>query len=282
MHHHFPMRHPERSEGSKGVSETAWILRAAQNDRMRKLGAVMMSFPEAMDCTTYGPRYRQGVPFSPRFLPALLVLSLLVPPLAAAPEKWAADIDKFTVADAAQPPAPGGVVFIGSSSIRFWNSLAIDFPGVAALNRGFGGSELADSVFYADRIVISYKPRAVVVYAGENDLNAGKSPETVLADFQAFRAKVHAALPATRILFLAIKESPSREKMRNQVLIANKLIAADCATDPRCTFVDVATPMLDANGKTRPELFRPDRLHLLPAGYAIWTKALAPHLLSDR
>jgi lysophospholipase L1-like esterase len=89
---------------------------------------------------------------------------------------------------------------------------------------------------------------------------------------------VHAALPQARILFLAIKESPSRVHVREQVLAANKLIAADCATDPRCTFVDVATPMLDADGKTRPELFRADRLHLLPAGYAIWTKVLAPHL----
>jgi lysophospholipase L1-like esterase len=216
---------------------------------------------------------------SPRFLPALLVLALLAAPLRAAPERWTADIDKFTAADAAQPPPAGGVVFIGSSSIRFWDSLATDFPGVATLNRGFGGSQLDDSVFYADRIVIPYKPRAVVLYAGENDIaSGGKSPETVLADFQAFRTKVHAALPKARILFLAIKESPSRVHVREQVLAANKLVAADCETDPRCTFVDVATPMLDAEGKTRPELFRADRLHMLPAGYVIWARVLAPHL----
>jgi len=213
-----------------------------------------------------------------RFLLSLLAALLLGVSAGATPDNWAADIDQFTAADAVQPPAAGGVVFVGSSSIRLWSTLAEDFPGVPVINRGFGGSELADSVFYADRIVIPYKPRLVVVYAGENDLNAGKSPETVLADFQAFRAKVHAALPATRIIYLSCKESPVRAKVRPQVLAANRLIAADCATDVRCSFVDVATPLLDAAGGYRPELFREDQLHLRPAGYAIWTRVLAPHL----
>ncbi|SDR65212.1 SGNH/GDSL hydrolase family protein [Opitutus sp. GAS368] len=214
----------------------------------------------------------------PRFLPRILAALLLAVPACATPDQWAADIGKFTAADAAHPPAHGAVVFVGSSSIRFWTTLAEDFPGVATINRGFGGSELADSVFYADRIVISYAPRLVVVYAGENDIAAGKSPETVLADFRAFRTKVHAALPKTRILFLSLKESPVRAKVRPQVLATNRLIAADCATDARCTFVDVATPLLGAAGAYRPELFRPDQLHMLPAGYAIWTKVLAPYL----
>lgn len=214
------------------------------------------------------------IPLLRRLCPALLLVTVAL----ATPDKWTADIDKFTAADAATPTPKGAVVFVGSSSIRLWDSLAQDFSGIVTINRGFGGSELADSVFYADRIVIPYAPRAVVVYAGENDVRAGKAPETVLADFRAFRAKVHAALPKTKILFLALKESPSRAHVREQVLATNKLIAADCATDPRCTFVDVATPMLDAAGKTRLELFREDRLHMLPAGYAIWTKVLAPYL----
>jgi len=218
------------------------------------------------------------IPRPSRLLPALLAALLLAGPVLATPDKWAADIEAFTAADAVNPPARGGVVFVGSSSIRLWSTLADDFPKVSVINRGFGGSEMADSVFYADRIVIPYQPRLVVVYAGENDLNAGKSPETVLADFRAFRAKVHAALPATRIIYLSCKESPSRAKVRPQVVAANRLIAADCATDARCTFVDVATPLNDAAGGYRPELFKDDQLHLNPAGYAIWTKVLAPYL----
>ncbi len=208
----------------------------------------------------------------------LLAVLLLVTPAFATPDKWTADIEKFTAADAAQPPAPNAVVFVGSSSIRLWSTLADDFPKVTVINRGFGGSELADTVLYADRIVIPYQPRLVVVYAGENDLNAGQAPATVLANFRAFRTKVHAARPATKILYLAIKESPSRAKVRGQVQAANRLIAADCATDARCTFVDVATPLLDGSGGYRPELFREDQLHLLPAGYAIWTRVLTPYL----
>lgn len=109
--------------------------------------------------------------------------------------KWTEAIDAYTTADAEQPPARGGVVFIGSSSIRKWTTLSQDFPGLPVLNRGFGGSELADSVFYADRIILSYQPRTFVVYAGDNDIKAGKSPETVAADFKALRTKNHAALP---------------------------------------------------------------------------------------
>ncbi len=196
----------------------------------------------------------------------------------AAPERWAPNTDKFTQSDAANPPAPGGVVFIGSSSIVGWKSLAKDFPGIATINRGFGGSQLEDSVLYADRIVIPYAPRIVVLYAGDNDIASGKSPETVAADFRAFREKIHAALPDTRVLYLSIKLSPSRAKFKDAMNRANELIAADCAAAKNCGFVDVNKPLLDKAGDPRPEFFRQDQLHLLPWTYELWAEALAPHL----
>jgi lysophospholipase L1-like esterase len=208
----------------------------------------------------------------------LLALALLASPLAASPEHWKAEIDQLTVNDATQQPPANAVVFVGSSSIKLWTSLATDFPGIATINRGFGGSELADSVYYADRLVTAYHPRAVVLYAGDNDIAAGKSAQTVAADFTAFRTKIRAALPDARIIFLSIKPSPSRVRVWPQAQEANRLIAADCAKDSRCTFVDVATPLLDAAGVPRPELYREDRLHLLPAGYVLWTQVLAPYL----
>lgn len=211
-----------------------------------------------------------------RFLPALLLL--LAPVMFAAPEKWADAINKFTQADATRPPPSGAVVFVGSSSIVRWATLEKDFPGVTVVNRGFGGSELADSVFYADRIVIPYRPKTVVVYAGENDLNTGQTPEKVFGDFKAFVAKVHAALPKTKIVFIAIKPSPSREKIKAQVVRANALIAAECARDPRLAFADIYTPMLTAKGEMRPELFVKDMLHLNEAGYAVWVPVVAPFL----
>lgn len=199
-------------------------------------------------------------------------------PLPAAPERWAAEIDRLTAMDAGQTPDRDAVVFIGSSSIRLWQSLAQDFPGIKTINRGFGGSELADSVHYAARLVIPWHPRAVVLYAGDNDLWAGKSPETVAADFAAFHATVRTALPGARLIFLSIKPSPARVRVWPAAQKANELVAAACAADPLCRFVDVGSTLLDAAGHSRPELYLADQLHLNPAGYALWTKVLAPHL----
>lgn len=213
-----------------------------------------------------------------RLLCLLLATGGLTVAALATPETWKEEIGRFAAADAVSPPPQDAVVFVGSSSIRYWTTLADDFPGVVTLNRGFGGSELADSVYYADRIVLPYHPRLVVLYAGENDLNAGKTPESVAADFQAFRRVIHATLPSAKIIFLAIKASPVRARIHSAVARANALIAADCRTDPRCTFVDVATPLLNAAGGTRAELFREDQLHMQPAGYAIWARVLRPHL----
>lgn len=217
-------------------------------------------------------------PFSLVRLLAVALAFLALSDASAAPETWKADIDRFTAADATHPPASQAVLFIGSSTIRKWTSLAKDFPNVPVINRGFGGSELSDSVFYADRIVIPYQPRLVVVYAGDNDLARGKTPEGVHADFRAFCAKIHAALPQTRILFVAIKPSPSREKLKGKVVAANALIAADCRKDKRLGYADVYTPMLDAKGGMRPELFVQDMLHMNDAGYALWTRVIGPLL----
>lgn len=206
---------------------------------------------------------------------ALLLFSVAV---VAAPDAWLKEINALTANDTTQPPAAGGVVFVGSSSIRLWRTLADDFPGVATINRGFGGSELADSLHYIDRIVLPYQPRQVVVFAGTNDLNNGKTPEAVAGAFKAFRTRLHDALPKAKLLYISITLAPSRANIHEAMRAANKLIAADCATDPRCTFVDINAPMAGDKPAPGPELFVADQLHLNAAGYAIWTKVLAPFL----
>lgn len=206
------------------------------------------------------------------------LLCTLSPLASATPQHWAAEIDAYTKADAAHPPARDAVVFIGSSSIRMWTTLAEDFPGISVIGRGFGGSDLTDSAFYVDRIAIAYHPRIIVLYAGDNDLKAGRTPEQVVGDFKVFCGKIHAALPATRVVCIAIKPSPSRWNLREKIVRANELIAAECAADKRRTFVDIYPLMLDAKGLPRPELFREDMLHMKHDGYAIWAKAVAPFL----
>ena len=153
-----------------------------------------------------------------------------------------------------------------------------DFPGLPVLNRGIGGSELADSVYYFDQLVASRHPRLVVLYAGENDIALGRKPEQVAGDFRAFCAKLDQMLPHARLICIGMKPSPSRAKHLEAMKRANALIAAECAGDPRRTFVDVFPLMLDQSGRPRPELFRTDQLHMNAEGYAIWIRVLAPLL----
>lgn len=191
---------------------------------------------------------------------------------------WGADIRRFEEADRESPPPQGAALFIGSSSIRFWSTLARDFPNTAVINRGFGGCQMDDVLYFADRILIPYRPRIVVVYAGDNDLNGGLTPEQVAANFRSLVKTVEDALPRTKIAFLAIKPSPSRWHLAAAVRRTNALVQEMTTTDPNLRFIDVFTPMLGKDGTPRPELFLEDRLHLNAAGYALWTRIVAPYL----
>ncbi|NYF37327.1 SGNH/GDSL hydrolase family protein [Stenotrophomonas sp. JAI102] len=194
---------------------------------------------------------------------------------------WAGDMAQFAAQDAASPPPRGGIEFIGSSSIRMWESLAADFPGQPVFNRGFGGSEVRDSTWYADRIVIPYAPCKVFFYAGDNDLNSGRSPVQVRDDVVAFVNRVHRDLPKTTVEIISIKPSPSRAQLLPAVVEANGLIRKALATLPHTGYTDVYTPMLGADGQPRAALFREDMLHMTPEGYAIWRAALAPKVQCD-
>ena len=193
------------------------------------------------------------------------------------PERWEAEIAKFEAQDRKQAPAPGGVVFVGSSSIRLWK-LDRSFPELGAVNRGFGGSEVADSVHFADPLVIKHKPSVVVLYAGDNDLKNGKSPERVASDFEAFVDRVHKSLPETRIVYIAIKPSLARWNLIDKVREANALVESICNDDERLVYADIVEPMLGQDGRPREELFVKDGLHLSEKGYEVWTTVVAPHL----
>jgi len=192
--------------------------------------------------------------------------------------RWEKYIARFEAADKKQMPQQDSILFIGSSSIRMWKTLEQDFPGLPVINRGFGGSQIADSNHFAGRIVHPYKPRQIVLYAGDNDIAAGKSPETVLADFQQFMKTVHAKLPKTRISFIAIKPSLSRWKLSGKMAMANSLVRNACSKDKRLDYIDIWQPMLDDNGKPQPDFFLGDGLHLNAKGYALWTSIVKPHL----
>ncbi len=195
---------------------------------------------------------------------------------------FAGEIAAFETADKQNPPPTGGIVFVGSSSIRLWTTLAQDLPGLPVINRGFGGSQIADSVRYADRIVLPYKPKMIVLYAGGNDLAAGKSPAQVLKDFQAFADRALTALPETRLVYMSINPSVARWSQEEKVLEANRLIQrfiqSDAAKPRKLTFLASHSRLLDAEGKPRPDILRADGLHLNAKGYREWTAILKPQI----
>jgi len=188
------------------------------------------------------------------------------------------EIVAFERADREKPPKPGGIVFVGSSSIRMWTTLERDFPRHRVLNRGFGGSRIPNVVDYAERIVVPYAPRLVVFFAGSNDIHAGASAERVVADFKAFVARIRAKLPGVRVLFVSITTSPSRFSEIATVRAANRLVSEHVATDPALRFLDVFSAMVDPNGAPRAELYLEDKLHLNDKGYAVWIRLLEPEL----
>jgi lysophospholipase L1-like esterase len=196
--------------------------------------------------------------------------------------RWEADINRFTEGDKLHPPPRGAVLFIGSSSIRGWRTLAENFPEQAVINRGFGGSMISDSIAFADRIVLPYQPASIVLYAGENDISAGKTPAQVFEDFKRFVETVHRERPRTAIIFISLKPSLARWHLQEKFQEVNTLIADACVRDERLTFVDMVPAMLGADGKPRPELFVDDGLHLTPQGYALWVEILKPRLAGNK
>jgi lysophospholipase L1-like esterase len=197
------------------------------------------------------------------------------------PTRWAATLAEFAAADRVAPPAAGGVLFVGSSSIRLWRELPQDFnQAPLVINRGFGGSTMADCRDFAPQLVVQYRPRHVLVYAGENDLAEGRTPEEVLASFRGFVEVVRRDLPTTRISYISIKPSPLHRPMLPKVRQTNTLLAEYVNSLPDASFIDVFTPMIDGEGQPRIELFGPDRLHMNRSGYALWRSVIASHVVA--
>ena len=198
------------------------------------------------------------------------------PPAAAkGPERFAPEIAAFAAADQAQPTTPCAMLFVGSSSIRFWRSLAVDMAPVRVLNRGFGGSEISDIDFYFDKVVAPYRPRAIFFYAGDNDVNSGKTTDQIAADFARFMDLKDKALgKATPVYFISVKPSKLRWSQFAAQQAVNAKVRALAAQRRDLRFVDVVPAML-ADGKPR-DVFVGDGLHMTPQGYALWTAVIRP------
>lgn len=208
---------------------------------------------------------------------AVALLLCAAPAAYADTANWEPAIRAFETRDAQDPPAEHGILFVGSSSIRFWNTDKA-FPNHAILNRGFGGSQTSDVLRYMDRIVLPYKPRLIVLYVGDNDIAAGKTPERVVRDTATFFERVHEALPDTRIVYIAIKPSLARWELVEDMRQVNARVRDMAENTPHIEFVDVYAPMLGPDGTPREELFIADGLHLSAEGYALWNELVRTYL----
>ncbi|MCX7049200.1 MAG: GDSL-type esterase/lipase family protein [Candidatus Sumerlaeota bacterium] len=184
-------------------------------------------------------------------------------------EKWEKDIKAYEDADKKSAPPEGAILFIGSSSIRLWKTLAQDFSEYKVINRGFGGSEIADSTYFADRIIIPYKPKLIILGAGSNDIHAKKTPEQVADNFKAFVEKVRGGLPDVRIAYLSINPAPSRAAEIEKAKKANQLIKDYISAGKNLDYINIFDCYLDADGKPREDLYGSDRLHHNPEGYKV-------------
>lgn len=196
------------------------------------------------------------------------------------PARWEEAMRVFAAEDAASPPPANAIVFTGSSSIVSWRTIHEDMAPLKVITRGFGGSTMRDAVYWVDTLVLKYRPSAVVLYEGDNDIALyDKTPEEVLEGFKMFVSRIRAELPGTRIYFLSIKPSTLRWGVWPEMRRANDLVRPFCEIRRGIYFIDVASAMLDEHGNLRADIFEADGLHLNARGYEVWTSVVRRILL---
>jgi lysophospholipase L1-like esterase len=213
----------------------------------------------------------------------IILLCFLFFPAVTNSQPFIDEINAFRSSDSIGNNFPGKhpIVFTGSSSIRLWPSLQLDFAGFPVLNRGFGGSTLPDMIRYVDDIIFKYYPKQVIIYCGENDLAQSDSisAKTVFARFKKLFFILREKMTDASIVFISIKPSPSRKKIQPKVIQTNNLIKGFLKNKRLGQYVDIYNAMLNNDGSIRVELFTADSLHMNQKGYAIWKKTIEPYLL---
>jgi lysophospholipase L1-like esterase len=180
--------------------------------------------------------------------------------------------------DKISPPPKGEILFIGSSTVKRWTTLAQDFPQHKVINRGFGGTQIVDATYYADRLIFPHEPKLIFLRAGGNDLNAGKTALQVFADYQEFVAKIQARLPKTEIVFISLSPSIARWKQAEKEKAVNTMIEAYARRSPRLKYLETYDMVLGSDGQPRPELFVEDKLHFNAEGYKLLAGRVRPYL----
>jgi len=170
------------------------------------------------------------------------------------------------------------ILFTGSSSIRLWTGLKDYFPEKNVLNRGFGGSEMSDLLYYFDQLVKPYKARKIFIYEGDNDLNSGVAPELILANAERLLSKIRSVSKKTKVYFISPKPSLARWQMKDKYKAFNGSLQAWTSTKKNVYFIDMWAPLTDQNGEVLNDIFIEDKLHLNEKGYDIWSAVISKYV----
>lgn len=221
---------------------------------------------------------RRALAFGFTALLLVVVGALRAAEPAGKPHAFEKDIAAFEAADKLKPPPQGAILFVGDSTFTRWKAIHEDLPEYTVINRGFGGSQMSDLLYFTDRIVFPYKPRLIVVQEGGNDIHSGKTPEQLLADIKAFIAKVRTVLPETPIAIGSTAPNSARWSEADVRRQANKIIKEYIATEKNVVFIDYFDAFLGPDGKPNDDLFIADHMHPSPAGYQLRVRIMKPFL----
>lgn len=217
---------------------------------------------------------------------SLVVFSLALPAVLSAqtynPQTFEKNIKAFDKRDSIEHVQPGSNLFVGSSSITNWKDIADYFPDSYVINRGFGGSKFEDLLYYADRVIMPYKPAKIFIYEGDNDIASGIDTETLIKQAATLRKRIAEAFPKVPVVFISGKPSVARWNLKDKYVAFNNALKKYTEKEKLTAFADVWTPMLDANGEVFKDVFLKDNLHMKPNGYQIWQKVLQPFLLKNK
>lgn len=211
----------------------------------------------------------------------IALVLLIIKCYTAQAQPFITEIKAFRKADSITTPPKNAVLLIGSSSFTKWKDVQDYFPAHTMLNRGFGGSSLTDVIYYANDVILKYKPKQILIYCGENDI-AGSSAvtaDTVLERFKTLYTIIRSKFKRVPIAFISMKPSPSREKYLATMQKGNALIKSFMEQQKRAAYIDVYSSMLDANGKVLTHIFIADKLHMNAEGYTIWQRVIAPYVV---
>ena len=191
---------------------------------------------------------------------------------------WGKSIAQFAKQDSVAAPGRGGILFLGSSSFTIWKDVSACFPGKNIINRGFGGSQMSDVLYFKERLILPYQPKQLVIYEGENDIASGEKPDSILSELSRLVAWTKKQVPGIKICVVSMKPSPRRWEFRETMLEMNGRLKQFASESKNIDFVNIWDALLGADGKPVKENYLDDTLHLNANGYKIWQKALSPYL----